>query len=263
MNNIKRLLLLLLISSVTFGCKVEEVMQYDTSTNYIYVDMPFVLGSETEKQEEIRYSFAQFNADVQEAIVNVPVSITGLPIDSDRALSLSVVKDKTTALDSEWDMSSIENLVVPAGSTKMYVPLKVYRSEILLTEERILTFKLNSNENFTALDDEITEVTVKFSDILIEPDWWASYVKYFGTYYPEVYRQWQKIYYYGFDTKKHNDYPHDLLYWDNMPNFISNHALMNHYYGTLLFAVDVMKKYFNDNDIYPNGDTTLAPIRLP
>ena len=81
----------------------------------------------------------------------------------------------------------------------------------------------------------------------------------FGSYYPEVYRKWIELYPLGADHNTNIDNG-EQLYWNNMP---SNSTQYQSWYPVLALYAAELKEYFELNDVYPNGDTSLPAIKLP
>ena len=185
--------LLLLAVIIFVSCQKKDIDRFDTATDYIYFDIPYQLnkyGEQTDyRLDSLSYSFALDNLDVKDTVINVVVKIMGMPVDEDRAYTVELVRDETTATSEDWDAGILNNR--------------------------------------------------------------------FGPFYREVYLEWINLYTLGSDPTLHpiNNEP---LYWNNMPPYYYAGA-----WGVLDMYINRLKTYFKDNDIYPDGDTTKEPIRLP
>ena len=253
--------LLLLAVIIFVSCQKKDIDRFDTATDYIYFDIPYQLnkyGEQTDyRLDSLSYSFALDNLDVKDTVINVVVKIMGMPVDEDRAYTVELVRDETTATSEDWDAGILNNRFIPAGAITDTIRIRVQRNEILQDEWHQITLKVVPNENFQEGYADLQTVRVTFSDILAEPDWWSTFSRAFGPFYREVYLEWINLYTLGSAPTLHpiNNEP---LYWNNMPPYYYAGA-----WGVLDMYINRLKTYFKDNDIYPDGDTTKEPIRLP
>ena len=69
-----------------------------------------------------------------------------------------------------------------------------------------------------------------------------------------------EIYAYGVDPtpELYNNIPPPYYYWNQMPTFVSATS-----FPITIMYIEKLKKYFQDNVVYPNGDTTQPRILLP
>lgn len=59
--------------------------------------------------DSLSYSFALDNLDVKDTVINVVVKIMGMPVDEDRAYTVELVRDETTATSEDWDAGILNN----------------------------------------------------------------------------------------------------------------------------------------------------------
>lgn len=255
------ILMLLCMLFVMASCSEKDIDSFDTNTSYIYFDVPYILntdGTESSfRQDSISYSFALDPEEVRDTTIKVVVKIIGMAVDYDRPYSLEVISDQTTATSAEWNPDIIKNRSIKAGELTDTIRIDIKRTEPLQDKWMQVSLRLLPNDNFAIGYDNLKEVKVSFSDILAKPDWWDTWMSmgWMGNYYPEVYRKWIEIYYLGADPNTYNGEP---LYWNNMPPYPSAS-----WYPVLSMYYQQLKLYFEENDIYPNGDTSLPPIKLP
>ena len=253
---------LLLLAIIVFAsCQKKDIGRFDTVTDYIYFDIPYQLnkyGEQTDyRLDSLFYSFALDNIDVKDTVINVVVKIVGVPVDEDRAYTVELVQDETTATNEDWNAGILNKRFIPAGAITDTIHIRVRRNEILQDEWHQITLKIVPNENFQEGYADLQSVRVTFSDILVEPDWWSTFSRVFGPFYREVYLEWINLYTLGADPTLHPN-NNEPLYWNNMPPYYYTGA-----WGVLDMYINRLKTYFKDNDIYPDGDTTKEPIRLP
>lgn len=246
----------------------QDVDQFDNAKNYIYFNLPYVLddyGRVTSKHiDSLEYSFALEDNSVTSYTFRIPVNTIGLTSTMDRSYKVEVVKESSNATDEDWDATSIASPVIHAGKLIDTLYIKVNRQKILKEQARQITFRILPNENFQLGDNASLTAKISFSDILIAPSWWAGWEKYFGPYYREKFIKWQEIYYKGADPNSDTkDSPcggKETFYWNNMP--CSPKYAASSSPSTLMF-IKVLKQYFIDNVVYPDGDTNKNRILLP
>lgn len=243
----------------------QAIDDFDTQKeNFIYFDMPFMLNDfgkpTTDRNTIMFYSFDLDELSVKEHIFKVPINIIGMPTDNDRAYKVEVVTDKTTATDADWDKSAINNLTVKGGAIRDTIYLKVNRTPILKTEEKTIVLRMIPTDNFSLGYTNLLEITINFSDQLIPPVWWNKWIRILGDFSREKYNKWKEIYYLGADPNVETLGPGagKPLYYDNMPYYTT----MSWYPSTAMF-IRMLKQYFIDHEVYPDGDTTKPRISVP
>ena len=243
------------------ACDSDSIDSYDTSTSYIYFDVPYVLNTDgtetTYREDSITYSFALDPETVTDTTLNVVVKIIGMIADYDRPYGIEVVTANTTATSAEWEPSIINNRSIKAGELTDTIRMTIQRTDVMEHEWLHVTLRVLPNEYFALGYGNLNEVLISFSDILAKPSWWDTYMGlgYFGPYYPEVYRKWIELYQEGVDPMVNPDNG-EPMYWDNMPSHpqFYNYTVMALYYKQL-------QQYFEENDIIPEGE--IDPIRIP
>lgn len=268
MNTYFKTFISLCLFSLIVSCN-KDIEGFSGNENFIYFDVPFVLDQYNkptkERLDTIKYTFALEESDYKTHVIDIPVNTISLPADHDRSYKVEIVREETTAGDDEWDISSIENLSVKAGCVTDTIRMVVNRKEIMSREFRTVTLRMVPNDNFQEGVPALLNVKVTFSDILSAPDYWSKIKDYVGSiYYKEVYRKWMEIYYEGADPNtepiKYAPTYGKPLWHGNMPFVYDD--LERDYPSTVLFLKE-LQRYFRENDIYPDGDTTKDPIRIP
>lgn len=250
--------------SVMTSCN-KEIEGYSSDTNFVYFDMPYVLdqyGRETtEREEQMTYSFELDDASVTSHTFKIPVNASSIPTGQDRRYKVEVIAEETTATAEDWDADCLNNTVIKAGSVFDTLYVKVNRTASLRSEWKTIAFRIVPNEEFEVGYANLLTAKVTFSDQVEEPSWWPNWQRYFGEYSREKFVKWREIYYYGADPNTETLGGPGLgkpLYWDNMPYY--NYAS---WYPTTFMFIKVLKQYFIDNEVYPDGDTTKPRITIP
>lgn len=243
------------------ACENKDIDAFNEADSYIYFDIPYKTnqyGQPTDvRSDSISYSFALDNLSVTNTTLNVVVKTIGLPVDYDRPYNVELLDDQTTATAEVWDKTVLKNRSIKAGELTDTIAIVVQRQEILQEKWMQIGLRILPNEHFRLGYGNLYTAKVSFSDILTQPDWWNVWEGYFGPFYREVYLKWIELYYLGADpnTSLDNGEP---LYWGNMPS-----AAVLSWYPVLAMYLSQLKVYFEENDIYPDGDTSLPPIKLP
>lgn len=264
MNTYFKLFCIILFAS---SCD-QDIDKFTNEEHFIYFNIPFKLNQygepTTERLDSIEYSFALKSADFKTHTVKIPINTISLPTDFDRKYNIEIVKEETTALAEDWNESSIENSVVKSGLIIDTLSVIINRTESMSKENKAIVLRLKSNDYFQLGVSNLVTVKIVISDILLEPDYWKRFSKYFGpVFHKEVYRKWMEIYHLGADPNIESiSYAPNFnqpLWHGNMPYLTS----LSDYYPSTLMFLGVLKKYFDENDVYPNADATKPPIRLP
>lgn len=263
MNN--KIISILIAATALFAACGQDIEGYDKSDAYIYFNVPFVkdqYGRDTKTRvDSIYYSFALEDISVTSAIIKVPVNITGIAKDYDRDYKVEVVTEQTTASDSDWDKSLISATSIKRGEFRDTLFIKVNRTAELRNTWKHITFRILPNDEFATGYDNLLQAKVSFSDILSPPDWWEKWKASFGEYSREKFIKWQEIYYLGADPNLGLYGGPGIgqpLYWNNMPYYVNS----SWFPSTFMF-IRILKQYFIDNEVYPDGDTSKPRISLP
>jgi hypothetical protein len=257
--------ILFMCSLVFLSSCNKDIDSFDNSKNYIYFDVPFKVddygNKTTTRVDSIYYSFALDDASITSHTFKIPINTISLPANKDRSYKVEVVTDKTTAEDTDWDKTCLENTIVKAGSVFDTLLVKVNRTSILRKAVRSITFRIVGNENFSEGYNNLLTAKISFSDVLDPPSWWSKWQYIFGDYCREKYLKWREIYYLGADPNVElyaGPGKGKELYWDNMPYY----AFLAFYPSTAMF-LRVLKQYFIDNEVYPDGDKTKPRVTIP
>lgn len=256
---------LLITSVVLCSCKVDDPTAFNSGDGYIYFDMPFKIDEfgrpMTERLDTLEYSFAFDGDEVTEHTFKIPVNVAGFATDSDREYKVMFDEKSSTVTDSDWERKPIENPTVKSGSVFDTLYIKVKRSAALKTEKKKISIYLVANENFELGDTTLLKANLMFSEILMVPKWWDpnsrwSFAKFFGDFGKEKYIKWQEIYYLGADSNKDDN--GNLYYWGNMPSTASSGS-----YPITFMYMRMLREYFVNNEVYPDGDRTKPRVSLP
>ncbi len=137
------------------------------------------------------FSFSNVRPDEMTHDVKLGVNVTGYASNEDRTFNLEVVADKTNVTAADY---SIGELVVPAGSTKAYIPVTVHRkmsnpewdlSDVEQVAAR-LTVRLLPSDDFQVGASERKEYAIWWHDRLTRPSKWGVVESYLGLW--TVYR---------------------------------------------------------------------------
>lgn len=251
-----------LISLFIASCQEKDIDSFNKNDSYIYFDIPYQLdsyGKETNiRQDSISYSFALDDASVTDTIIKVVVKVIGTPVNHDRSYKIEIVDKETTMTTEDWNAAVINNRVIKAGELTDTIFVNVKRNEKVKEQWVHAVLRIIPNEEFQIGYANLQTVKVSYSDILAQPNWWSSWESVFGEFCREKYRKWIELYYEGSDTTLsfENGQP---LYWNNMPASPGQIS----WYPTLYMYVRIMKKYFIDNEVYPDGDTSKPRVEIP
>lgn len=263
MNELRLYGILIFIMAMLSSCD-QNIDAFNNEVNYISFDIPYKVDQygrkTTELIDSMEYSFAMEDISVTEYVFRIPVNVAGLPTDVERSYRVVVNTDGTTAVEEDWDNTSLASAVVPAGALRDTLEVVVKRTAKLKDRWLSITLQLQDNENFEVGAEELKEIKIAFTDILQPPTWWTTWERYFGSFVREKYIKWQEIYYLGADPNVERWGPNTgkQLYWDNMPYYVNS----SWYPSTFMF-IGKLKQYFIDNEVYPDGDTSKPRITLP
>lgn len=181
-----------LAMSSLLSCSEDEKLMFDT--NYaalcFYTDtLPDKLLSY--KDSAVTFTFAYLNPDITNYDIPVTVEVTGMPADRDRTFGLSCDKEETTAQEGVNYQPLEKQYVMPAGSTKTNVLLRVLRTEDIQDKQLQIVLKVEQCADFPdAAIYERSKVKIKISDKLEKPSWWDAWKSWFGKFSREKYQQW-------------------------------------------------------------------------
>lgn len=237
----------------------ENILSYDTKDAYIYFAYPHPDSRVQEKfLDSVEYNFAlDEDLTLTEKRIAIPIRIAGDSKPQDRTYTFQVVADQSTY---NPNLVTLTNPVIRANQFVDTLYITIKRDAELQEAQQQLVLTMVENESFMVGHEFNRTMKIKFSDILTEPRWWNTWRTYFGPFHKEVFQKWMQIYYLGADPSPHltDGTPGPVYYWNNMPSSTT----INWYPVTHMY-IGVLKKYFEDNVVYPNGDTSKDRILLP
>lgn len=257
----KYLIVLLLFGVALISCD-KDIEGFDNSVNYIYFDIPYKLNmydqplADDVREDSITYSFALDKLGVTSAVIDVIVNVVGEPSNTDRPYSVLILEDYTDLNDDGWNPSILKDRKIAAGKLSDTIKIDLKRTEALRDQWKHLCLKIEANDFFELGDVRLQEVLLSFSDILNEPKWWKTWQTAFGPFCREKYLKWIELYFEGADQTRDNN--GNLFYWDNMPTIP-----VPSWYPSTFKYLGVLKQFFIDNEIYPDGDTSKPRVSIP
>lgn len=255
-----RYLIITVMTVVLFAaCKENaDILEFDNKNAYVYWAFPNNDRNPAEKYvDSVFYSFA-LDEEIgrEQMILKIPVAIGGNAAAKDRKYSYTIDPKS----DYDPTLLSFSDPIIKSGNfvDTLYITLK--RGEVLSEKEMFVTLLLQDSEEFEVGHQYNRKIKIVFTDILTEPDWWSTWDTYLGPFYKEVLQQWMQIYYLGADPTPeiYDDIPPPYYYWNEMPPFFSTTS-----FPVTIMYLGELKKYFEENVVYPDGDTTKDRILLP
>ncbi|WP_418991080.1 DUF4843 domain-containing protein [Alistipes sp.] len=151
------------------GCNKSEVETFE-SQNRIWFTQKISIKNEWIYLNEQEHSFALYPGKNS---IKVPfqVNLMGDLADYDREFKVVAVDSLTTAVDSEYEVSSS---VLRADQTIDTLWVRLIKSARLDNEEVKLTLYMAENENFAPGYSNSLQVTVSFSNKPVQPEWWTD-----------------------------------------------------------------------------------------
>lgn len=257
-KDMKRIILLSIGFLLFLGCKEHELKEFDLKNAYINFAVPDHSDMPKERfLDSMTYSFATDTViGIKAKTLAIPIKIGGLVHDKDRKFSFEIVPTS----DYDPDLVSISEPIIRANKYEDTLFVSIKRDKALLTKEMNIILRLNSNENFNVGHLHNSILNIKFNDILLIPNWWNEWEMYFGPFYKEVFQQWMVVYYLGSDLTAdiYTGKPGPVYFWRNMPEFPNPE-----WFPITFMHISLLKKYFEDHVVYPNGDNSQERILLP
>ena len=167
------------------ACKRDNIMTYNATDNIYFDYKPTVSGFPADSLE---YSFAYSDASVTEAVIPIPVSVSGAPQERDRPYDLTVDAGSAAVEGVHYELPP---LVMRAGRVHDTLFLKLKRTaDLQQTTVRMVLRLQPGNEFGTAFDrrlsfgDTIQMLSFKLSvtDELGEGPNWSAFSGYFGPF---------------------------------------------------------------------------------
>ncbi|MCA5006744.1 DUF4843 domain-containing protein [Sphingobacterium bovistauri] len=248
-----------LIALLIFGCSQNaDILDYNRESSYVYFAYPNPDTRAVQKYtDSIFYSFALDEAiGINEKTLKIPIAITGQSSAHDRKYTIQI-SDKS---DFDSNLVTISEPIIQKGLFVDTLYINIKRGQELSSKKMNIILDIADNENFKIGNAFNKTLKIAFSDILIQPSWWNTWSTYFGDYQKEKYQKWIELYPLGADPSPEyfNNIPGPYYYWNRMPSFVSTGI-----FTITIMYIEKLKKYFDENVVYPNGDTTQPRILLP
>lgn len=170
------------------ACKKDEISTTSSASAAVYfiydVMRPVNIDS-------ISYTFVEKSSTVVTDTLWLPVRVSGNTADKDRPVNLVADNAGTTAVKDQH--YKLLNNIVPKGSFTSRVGVVLLRDASLQTNSVVLNLQLQPSQDFpvlmkdTLMDDGRyygrNKVKIIFTDRLLKPDNWESYlITFFGAY---------------------------------------------------------------------------------
>lgn len=248
-----------LIASLIFGCSQNaDILDYDKATSYIYFAYPNPDTRAVQKYtDSIFYSFALDDSiGIEEKTLKIPIAASGLSSTQDRNYTIQISEKS----DYDPNLTSISEPIIRKGMFIDTLYINIKRGKQLSSKQMTLVLDMIDNESFKVGNTFNKSLKIAFADILVQPSWWNTWRTYFGDYQKEKYQKWIELYPLGADPSPeyYNNIPGPYYYWNRMPTFVSTGI-----FTITIMYIEKLKKHFEDNVVYPNGDNTQPRILLP
>ncbi|WP_256004637.1 DUF4843 domain-containing protein [Pedobacter deserti] len=214
--------LILLLSTVLFACKKNDIYDYQSETDNIYLN--FLDGDNNLDTSSITYSFAESSGLASDTIW-VPVAVSGKRVSRERKFTLVVVDTMTTAQATLHYEPLKPFYTIPADSGKVLVPVIIKNIDPELANKSVtLGIRVVGSSDFNeSLPAPIRSKKILYSNRLEQPSWWVLWQGNLGPYSRTSHRLFlisggQDL----VDTREPEAYmeiPRTLYYLDNVRNF--------------------------------------------
>lgn len=155
----KHLFLIFLLGTLA-ACSTDEVDTWNAK--------PCVWFSEA--SDTLVFSFYSQADDVEEYVLELPITMAGAISDADR--TVAVLDKGSLHSGTEYEIVSA---TIPAGEVEGVLRVNVQRTGNLETEPDTITFELASSEAFElGLTAEYWTNSIVVSSLLAQPAWWNS-----------------------------------------------------------------------------------------
>lgn len=189
---LKYILSVLALCLFALACKKEEISLYKSDLQGVY----FQQGTATSYTDSTAFSFDAAPPATNDTIINVRIRTMGNVKDYPRTVKLSIEQENTTAVKGTHYDLDLNSIVIPAGASQAFVPVKVHRTSDLLTNRFSIMLKLEANEYFdipftmqkntsvfSSVGAQIKADRYKITvgEIYTEPFYWTNFgPQYFG-----------------------------------------------------------------------------------
>lgn len=153
------------------ACGEDDYKMYDaTQTDNIFFDYK---NDRNVNDSVIAYNFGYDIA--QEHVVNIPVTLMGMPSDTDRDIDVKAVADSTEMVEGRHYV--VESAVLRAGRVNDTVKVRLLRPDDPVLQERQMRLYLQISANGELRPTGQSTFTILGSDIRpdVRPAWWATY----------------------------------------------------------------------------------------
>lgn len=153
------------------SCTDEDYKVYDT-TQKDSVFFEYV-NEKNQPDSTVNYTFGYDIANTH--VIELPVTLMGMPVDRDRKIEIVPVKDETTMV--EGTHYTITDNIIPAGAVSGVVKINLLRDNDPLLQEQSFTLRLTVGENDDLKSVGNNAFIVTYSDIrpTVRPSWWTTY----------------------------------------------------------------------------------------
>jgi hypothetical protein len=154
-----------------YSCQKAEEMKYIGVTNAVF-------GVTSDTLTPIVYSFLEHPEVKDMDTIYVPVRIQGNRANFDRPISISVVKDSTTAVEGKHYVALKTQYVMPADSGSIKIPIIIIKGDNLLNLSTVkIGLRIEPNEYFGS-NPGYQYTSITFSNTLKKPAWWSYWDPY-------------------------------------------------------------------------------------
>ncbi|WP_176842482.1 DUF4843 domain-containing protein [Chitinophaga filiformis] len=186
----KKLLLLILLITACNKDEISEGFSGQQSVYFIYSANAVYSGG----IDSLNYTFVEKNSSIAQDTAWLPVRISGHTSDYDRIIDLAVVPEKTTAIaDVHYRLLPYK---IPKDSFGTRLGVVLLRDVSLRDTAVVLTLRIQPGKDFPVLMKDTlmgdgayytrNQARIIFTDRLIKPDNWESYLTYFFGEYSET-----------------------------------------------------------------------------
>ncbi|TDS08905.1 uncharacterized protein DUF4843 [Sphingobacterium paludis] len=243
---------------IAFSCCKPDPLVFITNNAYLQFAFRDSLKSTDIAEvylDSMIYSFGAVPNHIDEAVVAIPIKLIGQPQSQDRRYNVRVQHCCENGLE---DGIRISETILRSNSSSDTLFLTVSRSLVHKEDFVNIDLYLDNSEGFTNESVISRHFRCKFTEKLLEPDWWFSWRSKFGQFHQEVYRKWIEIYYPGSDPSDPVGKDKRGYCWYNMPSTTAfNEVPVTFYY------IQRLRAYFEQNIVYPDGNINEQRILLP
>lgn len=161
-----------LATSLCLGaCRKNEYLLYDGSQK----DSVFFSYKNDKNENDSILSYS-FNYNIAtEHIIEIPVTLMGVPKSTPRTIDVRAVDDATDMVVGTHYV--IESAELPAEAVTSTIKIKLLRDKDPKLQEKVFTLRLELRENGDLRPTGSKVFIIKYSDIrpTVRPEWWATW----------------------------------------------------------------------------------------